>query len=135
MATLQELKDAVAALTAEAKDAGAKNDVLVDKVGALITLTDTIKDQLVLLTEAGQMSPEVLSGLTTAINDSITAVHAIGVKAADEGANVDAATARDADASTADASGTLPADGSAPTGGGSDGPPDSAPVEKTTETP
>lgn len=137
MATLQELKDAVAALTAEAQAASAKNDVLLAKVDALIALTDTIKDQLVQLTEGGLLPPDALSSLTTAITDSVAAIHAIGAKADDEGVKVDAAATRDAadTTSTADVGGTPPATGSAPAEGSGDAPPDSISVENTTETP
>lgn len=140
MATLQELKDAVAALTAEAQAANASNGVLLTKVDALIALTDTIKDQLVQLSEGGLLPPDALSQLTTAINDSITQIHAIGTASDAESGKVDTTLARDADTSgtdsgtASDASGTPAADSSAPTDGSDTASTDSSSTENTTET-
>lgn len=138
VATLKELQEAVANLQAELQTATAANQTLVVKVDALIVLTDTIKDQLVQLTEGGLLPPDALSSLTMAINDSITQIHAIGTADTAESFKVDTTTARDQlppdDTGATQADGTPPADGAASTEGSGDAPQDGTSTDTSTTT-
>jgi peptidoglycan hydrolase CwlO-like protein len=152
MTQLSDLKDAVASLTAETETLNGQNTVLLAKVDALVTLTDNIKERLVQLAESGQLPPNELSSLTSAINASRDAIHAIGTADSAEATKVDDAVTRDtvsdddgatdttdttdttgADSTAAD--GTPPADTSAPTDGSGEAPTDTTTAENPTETP